>query len=180
MVDKDIKVGRKLVEGGIGKVRGQGEVRVRFSPIEIREGMVDREGGNGYLLKRLEAVKGYMGETIDRYFSDKTKNLLSQVTIEWSTKVRISYYGKCCYRNNTIVMCSQMRYAIEECLDSMIWHEICHLEEHNHGTRFKALESQFPSFYQVRSYFKRFCCYVRANAKDLDMKDRNVEVLEEL
>jgi len=166
----------KIAERGVMRIRREGEVSVRFEGIEVRtEGVEKGMGCTEYLRGRLEVVKEVMKDTIDRYFSIEGKKRLSLVTIEWGDKVKLSYYGRCYWKGLRIVMCSQMRYAIEECVDMVIWHEICHLEEPNHKYRFKALESQFPNFYKIRSYYERFCYYVRAHQQELD-----VECLEQL
>ena len=61
-----------------------------------------------------------------------------------------SRWGSCSSRGN-IALNPILIHASPECIDYVIWHELCHLKELNHSTKFyKLLASLFPNWKEYK------------------------------
>lgn len=62
-----------------------------------------------------------------------------------------------CNRQGTVRLNTHLIKAPPECLDYVITHELCHIQEMNHGPRFYALQEQlYPAWKPVRQHLRNF------------------------
>ena len=106
---------------------------------EIRTKLLD-ELCREQLRKRMDEVCG------------KWEKHLGVTVREWRTRVMKTRWGSCNTKEKRVWLNVRLAMLPPECLDKVIVHELCHLYEHGHGPRFKALmDKYYPDWRKVRA-----------------------------
>lgn len=66
---------------------------------------------------------------------------------EWQIKIMPKRWGSCT-KENKIYLNPELVAAPKPCIDYVIFHELCHIKEHNHSNRFFSLLSKVYSDWQ--------------------------------
>lgn len=85
-----------------------------------------------------EALLARARELADRYLDGAYP-----VSVTWSSRMQ-KRYGSCSYRAGTIRISNRLAGAPDYVLDSVLLHELAHLEEPDHGPRFRELIARHP------------------------------------
>ena len=73
-------------------------------------------------------------------------------------KPTISRWGQCNVRNRSICISTYVLLLPEWCVEHVVVHELCHLLEPSHNTRFHALmDKYFPRWREARKATRRIC-----------------------
>lgn len=89
---------------------------------------------------------GSRGRALARKYRLPTPN-----TIEWSDR-QMTRWGSCTPENGTIRISNRLASMPTWVLDSVIVHELAHLEEADHGARFQSLVSRYPLAERAMGY----------------------------
>lgn len=128
-----------------------------------------------WILKHLDALKKSMeGKTVIRYSKEEYENnkasVLALITerVEFFNSLYKFPYKKISIRNQTSLWGSctrsgnlQFNYKLihlpKNALDYVVVHEICHLQEHNHGVQFwKLVEKVVPDYKAIRKSLRSY------------------------
>ncbi len=85
----------------------------------------------------------------NKYLAECGIILSSPLTI--SIKKVNSYWGKCCYTKNKIILSDRLIFAPMPCIEFLILHEIAHFKEHNHQQGFHKLMATHMPDYKARN-----------------------------
>ncbi len=125
----------KLAEGEVDVRRHQGEITLVLPHDLQLEDTYQNLLESWY---RLEA-KAYFPKRIRHYFPLFANLGYSQPTLR--VKKMKTRWGSLSTRGYINLNMTLMQYP-PECIDEVVVHELCHLQEMNHGPRFKALQSR--------------------------------------
>lgn len=73
---------------------------------------------------------------------------------------KMKYRWGSCTKSGKIILNLELIKAPKDCIEYVVVHELCHLIEHNHGSRFwKLVEKAMPEYLAVRHKLNRFADY---------------------
>lgn len=98
-------------------------------------------------------------EKARKIITQKTKEVCEKIGLQF-TKIRIgnqkSRWGSCA-KNGTLSFNYKLIYLPENLREYIIVHEVCHLKELNHSSRFwRLVDDSFPSRKECRKNLKKF------------------------
>lgn len=132
-----------------GKVReGRLEVRVPFGMQPDEEARLVREISDK-MARRLTSrgvdLTSRARDLADRYGLSRPRS------VQWSSR-QMTRWGSCSAEQGTIRISDRLAAMPRWVLDSVIVHELAHLEEPNHGPRFQALVDRFELAERATGY----------------------------
>lgn len=107
---------------------------------------------------------------LDEWFKDKANDVFKK-RFDICNKKAFSYRIKAstfsirklknrwgsCTKNGRIILNLDLIKAPIECIDYVIMHELCHLKEHHHGTKFWALlDNLLPNYIELKRRLNKF------------------------
>lgn len=101
-------------------------------------------------------VSGWYGVRAEHIFHKRLSELLPQATwVKGIPSFRVmpmqKQWGSCSIKG-TLMLNPHLVKAPKECIDYVILHELCHIEEHNHSDKFwRLLASVMPHYQEVKS-----------------------------
>lgn len=109
--------------------------------------------------KRARASAARSQRSQDDHLHDRARELSRQhlggqaepTSITWSTRQN-TRWGSATPATGTIRISSRLRTAPSWVLDAVIFHELCHLLEANHGPQFRKLEQRFPGMAKAQAF----------------------------
>ena len=87
------------------------------------------------------------------------------VTIEWVTNQN-SRWGSCTSTTGAIRLSHRMQGMPDYVIDSVLFHEVCHLLVANHGEQFQVLVSRFPHNDRADEYLRGYAFAERRRSED--------------
>jgi predicted metal-dependent hydrolase len=121
-------------------LRGQLRVETLSRDAGVIKTLVDE----WYRARAKEVFQRRFAETVDRV------RWVPEVP-EWRMLRMKKQWGSCS-PNGRILLNPHLVKAPRECIDYVIVHEVCHLKEHNHGSKFyKLLDQMLPSWRPIKA-----------------------------
>ena len=135
------------------KVSKEGATEVS---VKLQRGEIIIEGANHEKHSAQKLLNIWYRDHANKYFSKRICELSEQVT--WLKDIPVfgvynmkKQWGSCS-RSGKILLNPHLIKAPRECIDYVIFHEICHLLEQNHSPRFyRQLEKLMPNWKSVKA-----------------------------
>jgi len=146
-------------EGAIVPVLGvphsvRRENDVAAPPVVVRDGEIRVRGGPEHVARR---VRDHLVATARREFSMRARALAARVdrkVARIAVRDTKSRWGSCSGRGN-LAFSWRLIFAPEWVIDYVVAHEVAHLVEMNHGTRFwRVVDSLSPNSASARAWLK--------------------------
>lgn len=130
-----------------------------FSSVKLLRGklMVSLLRFDGRKKAKVQAlVRGWYKARAEKVFTERLAELVKQVPwVDEVPRFRVlamqKQWGSCSVRG-TIMLNPHLVKAPKECIDYVIFHELCHIAEHNHGDKFwRLLTGLMPYWKEVKT-----------------------------
>jgi predicted metal-dependent hydrolase len=145
------RISRFLVDLFIRSRRAWIEEKVAYFKNHPKALSTPRRGTRAEYLKHKEAARVLVHNRL-RYFSGLYGYQYNSVSIKNLT----SRWGSCSIRRN-LNFNYKILFLTPEQQDYIIVHELCHLAEMNHGSKFWALvQKQIPNYLEIRRTIRKF------------------------
>jgi len=93
--------------------------------------------------------------------TEKWQAVVGQRADEWRTRVMKTRWGSCNVRSRRIWLNVRLAMLPPQCLDSVTVHELCHLYEASHSSRFYSLmDKYYPEWREADRLMKEFSAVV--------------------